>query len=421
MIDLQTYRVRIGMFCVRTAGKLKPIRCVAQDSMALGLALILTLLVIGGVERNPGPDFVGEDTPGPSFSGVTLMDVMEAVRITQLQIDHLSSKVHDLTRLISGGLHHANAMPSNSISYVASQPVSSDLLTPTYESASKCTSADSSMNSEARPIPDPTRTALNSSVMLKVQMAPDRKNPEARTTLDSSAALDVQSTPGSSKAPGPGTLSAAPTPAVPAPVPPRCTNSGGWRRVSSHRKRSGSPVPRVGAVLLGCQNVRRIAAAAKDEFCLGGEVVFKSIRGGTVRSALGVLASAVDSCRALSVDLVLHVGGNDLAHRSVDYTVDCIAEVIQAAKQLDKVRAIVVCSVPQDQSSPDNCMSKRRSDLNDEIDRLCDCEGIRFLDLRPRLTECMYGGLDKSRLNLNRTGSRNVWQMLAGEVVGFLD
>ena len=93
MIDLQIYRVRIRMFCIRTAGKLKPIRCVTQDPMALGLALILTLLVIGGVERKPGPDFVGEDTPGASFSGVTLMDVMEAVRITQLQIGHLSSKV----------------------------------------------------------------------------------------------------------------------------------------------------------------------------------------------------------------------------------------------------------------------------------------------------------------------------------------
>ena len=109
-----------------------------------------------------------------------------------------------------------------------------------------------------------------------------------------------------------------------------------------------------------------------------------------------------------------------IGDRSVDYTVDCIAEVIQAAKQLDKVRNIVLCSVPQDQSPSDAHMSRKRNDLNDEIERLSDCEGVRFLDLRPRLSECEYGGLDKSRLNLNRTGSRNVWQMLAGEVIGFL-
>ena len=37
-------------------------------------------------------------------------------------------------------------------------------------------------------------------------------------------------------------------------------------------------VPRVGAVMLGCQNVRRIAAAAREELLLGSQVVFKGIR-----------------------------------------------------------------------------------------------------------------------------------------------
>ena len=170
--------------------------------------------------------------------------------------------------------------------------------------------------------------------------------------------------------------------------------------------------------MLGCQNVRRIAAAAREEFLLGSQVVFKGIRGGSVRCALGALHAAVASCQAITADLVLHVGGNDLAHHSVEFTLDCIAELVKAAKQISKVRDLVICSVPQDLSlSP----HMKRSDLNDDLERLCECEGVRFVDLRPRLNACRYQGLDKSRLNLNRDGCRNVWQMLAGEVVGFLD
>ena len=78
-----------------------------DDANALGLALIITLLVIGGVEQNPGPNS-SEQLPGPSFSGVTLMDVMEAIRITQFQIDGLSNRVNDLTKMIGDMSRSAN-------------------------------------------------------------------------------------------------------------------------------------------------------------------------------------------------------------------------------------------------------------------------------------------------------------------------
>ena len=88
MIDPQAYRIRIGMFDVRTSGKARTTKSLHHDCTALGLALILALLVIGGVEQTPGPDSREEQLilPGPSFSGVTLMDVMEAICITQLQL-----------------------------------------------------------------------------------------------------------------------------------------------------------------------------------------------------------------------------------------------------------------------------------------------------------------------------------------------
>ena len=84
--------------------------------------------------------------------------------------------------------------------------------------------------------------------------------------------------------------------------------------------------------MLGCQNVRRIAAAARDEFLLGDQVVFKSIKRGTARCVLGALHAAVAGCRALRADLVLHVGGNDLDHQGVAYIADCIAKNIDCIR-----------------------------------------------------------------------------------------
>ena len=144
----------------------------------------------------------------------------------------------------------------------------------------------------------------------------------ARDTLGSNATIANHKTLGPSR-PLEITaevLHAAQAPAASAPVSSRYTSTEAKRRTSSYRRcssrsRSSSSVSRVGAVLLGCQNVRRIAAAAREEFLLGDEAVFKSISGGTVRSALGALGSVVSNCRALSIDLILHIGGNDLAHR----------------------------------------------------------------------------------------------------------
>ena len=69
------------MFCIPMPSKLKVMNSFQHDGNAIALALILTLLAIGGVELNPGPDLGEEHLPGPSFSDVTLSDVMEAIRI----------------------------------------------------------------------------------------------------------------------------------------------------------------------------------------------------------------------------------------------------------------------------------------------------------------------------------------------------
>ena len=56
MIDLQTYRLRIGLFSVGSTCRSKPMKLKFEhDANAMGIALICTLLVIGGLDLNPGP------------------------------------------------------------------------------------------------------------------------------------------------------------------------------------------------------------------------------------------------------------------------------------------------------------------------------------------------------------------------------
>ena len=239
------------------------------------------------------------------------MDVMEAIRISQLQIDGLSNKMHDLTKLITDISHE---MKTASKTHPSSHPTSFE------------------------------RSGLEA------------------LSHRAATATEVRSESAS-------------------PVSPDSTVSDSCTTVASRRKHRGKTdfMPQAGAVMIGCQNVRRIAAAARDEFHLGSQVVFRSIREGTARCVLRALHGAVAGCNALKADLVLHVGGNELAYQSVEYTLDCIAEVVKAAKHVTKVRNIVLCSVSQDPSAHFDHLTNKRADLNAEIERLCLSEGIRFL------------------------------------------
>ena len=245
MIDPQTYGIKIGMFCIRTKCKLKNVTYMQHDATGLAIALIITLLVIGGVEQNPGPDSKEEHPPGPSFSGVSLMDIMEAIRVTQIQIDGLSSKVHSLEMVIMDISRKGSVQPAHPTTNTTALPATSDR-------------------------PPPTTSAYNLTTAAEV--------------------------PGKS----------------PSTASPSSPGSGAWTADTSCRKLGGrtiSRTPKVGAIMIGCQNVRRIAMAAREEFILGGQVVFRSFRGGSARRVLTALHGAVAGCRALKADLVLHFGG----------------------------------------------------------------------------------------------------------------
>ena len=69
-----------------------------HDLGALGIARLCTPLVIGGVELSPHPSTAKEYSglSGPPFVNSSLMDVMQAVHITQMQIDQPSTQTQDL-------------------------------------------------------------------------------------------------------------------------------------------------------------------------------------------------------------------------------------------------------------------------------------------------------------------------------------
>ena len=103
MIDPQAYRVAIGMFRVRIRAKqvTDNLKC-DHDANAMGIALICTLLVIGGLELNPGPTTRNYyEQPGPSFIDASLMDVMQAIRLIHLNLDQLSMQVRSLSSQVN--------------------------------------------------------------------------------------------------------------------------------------------------------------------------------------------------------------------------------------------------------------------------------------------------------------------------------
>ena len=174
------------------------------------------------------------------------------------------------------------------------------------------------------------------------------------------------------------------------------------------------------AVMIGGANVRRIATAAKNEFDIDG-AAFKSTPGMLVQDAHRNVNTAVREAGAREVDVVLHVGSDDLAEqRSVDFVLEGLASVIESSHNTSCVREVIVCSVEERWDSgrdvyENSCL------MNEQLRDLCHSYGARFLDLRARLQECRFRGINRTGLLYTSEGSHNVSQLMLSEVYGFLD
>ena len=97
--------------------------------------------------------------------------------------------------------------------------------------------------------------------------------------------------------------------------------------------------------MLGGANVRRIAIAAKNEFYLDGRM-FKCVPGKLIENIHKKIETAVGHSESREVDVVLHVGSDDIAeNKSVDFVMEEMIGAIETAHKTKKVREVFVCSV----------------------------------------------------------------------------
>ena len=339
MIDLQTYRLRIGMFSAgQNSLKMTEVKY-QHDSTALGIVLICTLLVIGGVELNPGPSTATDKSnpSGPSFVNTSLMDVMQAVHLTQLQLDQLSTQVQDLTTLVKG-------------------------LTQTQQ----------------------TRRS-------KQQTKQEVYQAEASTNLGSLQECSQHVHGLNSRE-----------------EPDDCRDNASKTRVKTRES---------GAVLIGSENVKRIGAAAMEEFVMDSNVSFLA---STSESTMQNLSKVMSRSKAQKIDVVFHTGSDQLKESTADFVLESIADQITCAKKKRKTNQVFVCSVEERQDAGLRANETAKT-VNQELSSLCLEYGAKFLDLRPRTSECRFSGLNKTGRLYTFEAARNISQEILSEVPGFLD
>ena len=175
-----------------------------------------------------------------------------------------------------------------------------------------------------------------------------------------------------------------------------------------------------GAVMVGGANVRRIAFAARNEFNLES-TIFKCKPEMLLEDAHREVRAAIQKSEAAEVDVVLHVGTDDLAqNRSVDYVLEGLANIIETARDIRSVREVSVCSVEERHDAGRNVYENSRL-TNEQLKDLCQSYGARFLDLRARLHQSRFHGINRTGLLYTAEGSHNVSQLILREVYGFLD
>ena len=183
----------------------------------------------------------------------------------------------------------------------------------------------------------------------------------------------------------------------------------------THKKRSDK-----GAVLIGGANVYRISAAARNEFNLNRRM-FRSVPGMLTEDVQRYVTAALHEAGDREMDVVLHVGSEDLAsRRSVDFILEGIAGIIGETRKKGRVRDVFVCSVEERRDLGQAIQQDARC-LNEQLSLLCSSYGAKFIDLRSRLQECRFGGINRTGILYTTEGGHNVSQVLLSEVSGFLD
>ena len=175
-----------------------------------------------------------------------------------------------------------------------------------------------------------------------------------------------------------------------------------------------------GVVMIGSSNVRRVAQACHDEFGRSENVIFESMSGAKAEQVGCTLQGAIDRCSAKKVDVILHVGCNDIAVKGSETVVNDIIDTALEASENVKTRNVYVCSVvPRNDNS---VLYSRSESVNNRLVKKCSEFGMMFVDLRSEIQKCKFQGLDRSGFHYNRAGASAVFRQLVGStsIEGFL-
>ena len=149
--------------------------------------------------------------------------------------------------------------------------------------------------------------------------------------------------------------------------------------------------------------------------------MFRCVPGIVTEDVPSCVSTAVREAGTKDLDIVLHVGSNDLAsHRSVDHVLDGLAGAIESTMNTKSVRDVFVCSIEERRDLGQDVKQASRL-LNEQLSLLCGSYGAKFIDLRSRLQECRFAGINRTGILYTTEGSHNVSQLLMSEVSGFLD
>ena len=189
----------------------------------------------------------------------------------------------------------------------------------------------------------------------------------------------------------------------------------GWTLVE--RKKKKSKQRRYGAVLIGGQNVTRIKAAAMDEFQFDQNVSFVYTNTDEFQQKL---SDVTNRSRAKQIDVVIHLGAEDAIEHSADYVLDRLTHKVNQAREQKRVDTVYVCSLEERRDAGANVHQNVKT-INTELAQLCHSTGATFVDLRSRLEETEYGGINRTGILYTFEGARNVAQHILSQIPGFLD
>ena len=195
----------------------------------------------------------------------------------------------------------------------------------------------------------------------------------------------------------------------------RARDMGAWTRVV--RKKKKSNLRKEGAILIGGQNVLRIKAAAMDEFNFDQNVSFVN---STSEEFERSLQKVTQKSKAREIEVVIHLGSDDATRHSVDHVLGKLTNMVNYARQLKNVKTVSVCTLEERRDAGPTIHEGVKT-INTELAQLCVSTGSTLIDLRPRLEETVYRGLNRTGILYTFEGARNVAQHILGETAGFLD